>query len=85
MKVTVRLGEPLWREVGDRDVAVELPESATVADLLTRLAALHPSLRPWLDGEEVPVTVFLDDSVADARTSLRDGDCPHLAWALAGG
>ncbi|HET7011607.1 MAG TPA: MoaD/ThiS family protein [Anaerolineales bacterium] len=85
MKVCVRLGEPLWREVGERETVVELPESARVADLVGRLVALHPSLAPWLQGDEVPPTIFLNDHVADQDTPLQDGDRPLLAWAMAGG
>lgn len=85
MKVNVRLGEPLWREVGARELTLDLPETSCVGDLLTRLALDFPSLHPWLCGDEVPPTVFLDDAVADPQTMLHDGARPMLAWALAGG
>jgi molybdopterin converting factor small subunit len=85
MKVTVRLGEPLWRQIGERETEIELPEPARVGDLVSHLAARFPDLRPWLDGDEVPPTVFLGEAVADPETLLHDGDRPLLAWALAGG
>ena len=85
MRVTVRLGEPLCREIGQREIEIALPESASIADLLEVLADTHPALRPWLDGEEVPPTIFLDEKVADPATPLHDGARPMVSWALAGG
>ncbi len=85
MNVTVRLGEPLWRQIGQREVEIELPESARVVDLIDQLAARFPALRAWLSGDEVPPTVFLGEALADAQTPLHEGDRPLLAWALAGG
>ena len=85
MKVIVRLGEPLWRQVGQRELEVELEPSACVGDLVAHLEAAYPALRPWLDGAEVPPTIFLDEAVADAATPLVDGSRPILSWALAGG
>jgi len=85
VKITVRLGEPLWREVGARELTLDLPETSCVGDLLTHLALAFPSLNPWLGGDEIPPTVFLDEAVADSQTPLHDGARPMLAWALAGG
>ncbi len=85
MNVTVRLGEPLWREVGARELTLDLPEASCVADLLAHLSQAFPSLRPWLSGDEVPPTIFLGDAVADPQTPLHEGSRPMLGWALAGG
>ena len=85
MHVTVRLGEPLWREVGARELTLDLPEASRVGDLLTHLSMAFPSLHPWLCGDEVPPMVFLDDALADPQTPLHDGARPMLTWALAGG
>jgi len=85
VKVTVRLGEPLWRQVGRHEVEMDVPASTRVCDLLGELATAYPALRPWLDGREVPPMVFLDEAVADALTPLHEGAQPMLTWALAGG
>lgn len=85
MKVTIRLGEPLWREVGRREVEMDVPDTTRVGDLLGAMASAYPTLRPWLDGSEVPPMVFLDEAVADPATPLREGARPMLTWALAGG
>ncbi len=83
--VVVRLEEPLWREVGAREVSLDLPEGSHVSDLLRQLTRAFPALRPWLEGEEVPPLIFLDEAVAAPDTALRDGARPTLAWPLAGG
>ncbi len=85
MHVVVRLEEPLWREVGVREVSLDLPEGSRVGDLLLKLGQTFPPLRPWLEGEEVPPLIFLDEAVAGPETALRDGARPMLAWPLAGG
>ena len=85
MNITVRLGEPLWRQVGVREIALELPEDTRVADLPVHLSRAFPALSPWLEGEEVPPMIFLDDAVADPQSPLREGARPMLVWALAGG
>ncbi len=85
MKVTVLLGEPLWRQVGQRELEIDLAPSARVGDLVLQLATAYPALGPWLDGAEVPPTIFLDEAVADPMTPLHEGARPMLAWALAGG
>lgn len=51
MQITCRLGEPFWRAVGAREVLLELPEGATVADALGALAARWPELGRLLRGQ----------------------------------
>ncbi len=85
MRITVRLGEPIWREVDRREVAVELPEGATVADLLEALGGRYPALQSYLTGADTPATVFLGDEIAGPDAPLTEDSEPLLAWPLAGG
>ena len=80
-----RRGEPFWRLVQAKQVSVELPPGATVAELLVELARQHPELREALEGGEVPRTVFLGGQIADLTAALADGARPTLVWAMAGG
>src|SRR5215212_4310905 len=53
MKVTVRLGEPVWRAVGQRRVEVEAPGDAlSLPELVQRLEAAYPKLRQELGSED---------------------------------
>lgn len=48
MNVRVKLFAAAQQQVGQDVVQVELPESATVADLREHLAARFPALRSWV-------------------------------------
>lgn len=81
MHLTVRLGEPYWRQAGLREADFDLSPGATVRDLLGAVEARFPSL---LQGD-VPPTVFIDDRVVENGEPLRDGAAATLVWAIAGG
>jgi len=67
MKVKVKLGEPLWRQVGNREISLEW-KGGTLRELLEELVARYPPLGGELKGktpvtggeEEVPYTVFVN-------------------------
>ncbi len=44
LTITVRLGEPLWREVGQRRLVIRIPSGASVTDVLTCLRQQYPGL-----------------------------------------
>jgi molybdopterin converting factor subunit 1 len=48
MNVRVKLFAAAKQQVGQDVVQVELPESATIADLREHLAARFPALRSWV-------------------------------------
>jgi sulfur carrier protein ThiS len=85
MNVTVQLSEPYWRHVQRKQLSVELPEGATVADMLVALGENFPALADPLAQIDPPPTVFLEDELADPATSLSEGSRPVLVWALVGG
>lgn len=47
MKIAVQFYSQLKELAGGAEVEVEVPEGATVAELLARLYALHPGLEKW--------------------------------------
>ena len=55
MTVNVRLFAVARQRAGSPEVAVELPEGATVADLRQAIAEQHPALAPLLPGMMVAV------------------------------
>jgi molybdopterin converting factor small subunit len=85
MKIDVKLGEPFWRQIGQKAISIEIPRGGTVQDLINTLSSLYPDLRSYLNEAEVPPTIFLNDDLADLDTQLHDGDCPTLIWAVSGG
>ncbi|HZU06793.1 MAG TPA: MoaD/ThiS family protein [Chloroflexota bacterium] len=96
MRVTVRLGEPLWRAVGQRRVEIEAPgERCTLPELVQRLEAAYPQLRAELsagaagDGVDYHFTFFLRDRMvkpADmAAEHVADGEEVMIVLPMAGG
>jgi molybdopterin synthase catalytic subunit/molybdopterin converting factor small subunit len=81
MKVTVQLFSFLRQLAGQAEVAVELPSSATVADLLVDLYRQHPRLR---EAEKTTlIAVGVEFAKRDDR--LKDGDVVSLMPPLQGG
>lgn len=85
MKIDVKLGEPFWRQIGRKRVTLDLRSGASVQDLINTLGTLHPELKDYLDEAEVPPTIFLNDEIVNMDTTLNEGDCPTLIWAVSGG
>jgi len=85
MLITVRLGEPFWREVNEKQLTVEMPPNSTVADLLFALGERFPALRPCLEQADPSPTVFQGEDWV-SPDSLLTGDAQlMIVWALAGG
>jgi molybdopterin converting factor small subunit len=83
MRVQIRLGEPFWRTVGQRDLMLNLNSGANVGQLLTQLYKDFPALKKEL--LETPPYIFVGDEQADETTPLADSCRVHLVWAVAGG
>ena len=96
MQIQVKLGEPLWRAVGRRRVALSWPDGTkvTVADVLARLEAENPAFGAAYRGEgqsaPPPYRIFVD-SIPVARAylppspALADGQTLYVLLPVAGG
>lgn len=99
MKVTVRLGEPIWRAVGQRKVEIEAPGAdLTLPGLVERLETAYPRLGEELRGDagttvvgvvDYQLTFFLQDRLvrpADvAHERVPDGAEVMIMLPMAGG
>jgi len=91
MRVTVKVGEPLRTAVGGRRVVLELPEDATVADLLSSLAHTYPRFRHEFYEREVdlPYALFLNDDQIKLdevdKAPVNEGDTLFIFLPVAGG
>jgi molybdopterin converting factor small subunit len=83
MKINVRLAEPFWRSVGQRDLTLEVDEGARVSDVVERLCILYPSLGKEL--AENPPLLFVDEHEVTPENLLVDGNRVYLMWPVAGG
>ncbi len=93
IQVTVRLGEPLRRAAGQHRFALTLPEGATVADLVARLADAYPDFARRYAGVDLghahPYRLYVNfQQVASdqlAKRTLQEGDTVHILIPIAGG
>ena len=96
MKITVKLGAPLSQVMGESKIALDMPEGATVADLLDELRARYPDFEAGLRGKGLrrPLDQVIYSLFVDARpltfekaetTRLRDGSRVYLFLPVAGG
>jgi len=85
VKVSVRLGEPLWRQVKAKEITLELPERATVGDMLQVLSYRYPALKSYLLADEVPLTIIVADELVGPDTLLAEGTEAMVFMAIAGG
>ncbi len=81
MKVCVLAFATLPDVLGGRSLLVDLPEGATVHDLLQHLANEHPALNKWLSVTRVAV----NQEYVDADALLHDGDEVALIPPVSGG
>ena len=94
MRITLKLGEPLWRQVGQRTLRLDwTEESATVAGVLRDLEARYPTFGAVLRGTDsrldTPYNLFVNDHLvrwdAVATTPLHDGDTLYIFLPIVGG
>ena len=93
LRITVKLGEPLRRVIGQRRISLDMPDGSTASDLLIRLnqhysgfeAAFHGDDR----GQVIPYIFFLNNHPVTgpnySATRLQDGDVVRLVAPVVGG
>ncbi len=81
MKVSVRLFAGLHDLLGQRDVTLELPDQATVADLREQLSQEYPVVTPYL----TTLICAVGDEYVPSEHRLRDGDDVALIPPVSGG
>ena len=81
MRVRVRLFAIQRELAGTREVPLDLPDGATVADAWDGLVALHPALAPG----RASVRFARNGAYADEATSLADGDEVAMIPPVSGG
>ena len=94
MHISVKLGEPLWREVGARTVQLEWPEtSVTLADVMHRLRKDYSGFSAAFAGQGLnaddPYRLFVNAHLVHLdqakATQLQDGDRVYVFIPVVGG
>ena len=81
MKIETQFFSRLRDVAGGSHLAVELPESATLGDLLTRLYAEYPGMRDW--DKTLLLAVGLE--FAERTQVLHEGDSVSIMPPVQGG
>jgi MoaE-MoaD fusion protein len=81
VRVRVRLFAVQRELAGTREVPLDLPDGATVADVWSALIAIHPALAPG----RASVRFARNGAYADAATALADGDEVAMIPPVSGG
>lgn len=84
MRVTVRLGEPFWRAVGQRETTLALETGATAERALAVLTQRYPALAPELNNGEAHPALFINDESASSNSLLTDGATLYVVWPVSG-
>jgi molybdopterin converting factor small subunit len=94
MRITVKLGEPLWRQVGERTLQLQWARpSITVDGVLRRLEREYPGFGPAFRGDELgavyPYSLFVNSRLVRReharQTRLQDGDKLFIFIPVVGG
>ena len=99
MRVYVRLGEPLWRAVGERRLVLEWPDRSEVPvdEVLDRLRSAYPDFAAAYAGAGLghaqPYRLFVDHGhpagrpgeAEEAAPSIRDGQTLFILLPAVGG
>lgn len=93
MEISIRLDEPAWRLVGQKNISVRLDaETHTIADVIGELAKRFAGLDVELRGQTgdfIPYSLFLNDEMIRwtevERTRVQDGDRLRVILPIAGG
>ena len=83
MQIHIRLAEPFWRIIDQRDITVELDRGATLSDLIIELQQRFPALAQEMDTTHP--TIIVGDDEADVDLHLQEGMVLHFVWPIAGG
>lgn len=94
MRIFVKIGEPMWRTVGARSLALTWDRpTVTVVEILDRLCRYYPDFGPALRGEGQRLTVdyqiFVNTRLIKpeerASTTLKDADKLFIFLPAVGG
>jgi sulfur carrier protein ThiS len=93
MVIEVKMGDPLWKIVGQRRINLELADGSTVSDALTNLRTTYPDFGSALEAGGtrlgVPFNFFVNRKLVKdrdlAQHKLKTGDTLYILAPIVGG
>ena len=93
MRIVVKMGDPLWRAVGQRQIELELADGVSLADALASMQTTFPDFGMALEAGGtrlgVPFNFFVNRKLVKAddlaQHRLKEGDRLHILAPIVGG
>lgn len=91
MLITLKLGEPIWKLVGEKSTKLELEGVETLGDVFAEMNRRYPNfVAQARSGEfDLPYTLFVNDTMVPweklDRTPVKSGDKIFIFMAVSGG
>ena len=91
MEVTIKLGEPIWKVVGEKSTRLALNGAQTLSDVLAELNRRYPAFMAELQrgAFNLSYTLFVNDTMVNwekvGQTPVKDGDKVFIFMAVSGG
>ncbi len=91
MLITLKLGEPIWKTVGEKSIRLEFDGSRTLADVFAEMNRRYPNfVAEARNGEfDLPYTLFVNDTMVGwdkiDQVPVKNGDKVFIFMAVSGG
>jgi sulfur carrier protein ThiS len=91
MTFTLKLGEPIWKKVGDKSLRIEMENAQTLADVVREMNRRYPGFAAEAQNGEfdLPYNLFVNDTMVQwdkiEQTPVRNGDKLFIFMAVSGG
>jgi molybdopterin converting factor small subunit len=91
MEVTIKLGEPIWKVVGEKSTKLVLNGAHSLSDVFAELNRHYPAFMAEVQrGEfDLPYTLFVNDKMVTwekvGQTPVNNGDKVFIFMAVSGG
>lgn len=91
MTFTLKLGEPIWKLVGEKSLKLEMEEARTLADVVREMNRRYPGFMAEAQSGEfdLPYNLFVNDTLVRwdkvEQMPVHDGDKLFIFMAVSGG
>lgn len=91
MTLTLKLGEPLWKRVGEKSLKLDIEDVHTLGDVVREMNRRYPGfMAEALSGVyDLPYNLFVNDTLVQwakvDQAPVHDGDTLFFFMAVSGG
>jgi molybdopterin converting factor small subunit len=91
MTFTLKLGEPIWKMVGDKSLKIDMDDAQTLADVVREMNRRYPgfTIEAQSGKFDLPYSLFVNDTLVQwdkiEQIPVHDGDKLFIFMAVSGG